>query len=87
MDVADVQAAVNVLHAAVDERPTENVLVVENGPYWIVAADCELTHLSEAHSLEDGAPDPLPTESRVISRHNSLMDCLPLGGVGTPSVQ
>ena len=70
MDVADVQAAVNVLHAAVDERPTENVLVVENGPYWIVAADCELTHLSEAHSLEDGTPSPLPTEFSAGSRHD-----------------
>ncbi len=32
MDVIDVQASVDVLHAAVDKSPTEEVLVVEHHP-------------------------------------------------------
>ena len=39
MDVVDVQATVDVLHAAVDERPTEDVLVVKDRPCGVVAAD------------------------------------------------
>ena len=70
MDVVDVQATVDVLHPPVDERPAEDVLIIENRPRRIVAADCELTHVGEAHSLEDGTPSPLPTEYRRGTRHN-----------------
>ena len=70
MGVVDVQATVDVLHPPVDKRPVQDVPVVENRPRRIVAADCELTHLSEAHSLEDGTPSPLPTEFWAVSRHD-----------------
>lgn len=39
MDVVDVQTTVNVLHAPVDVRPTENVLIVKDRPRRIVAAN------------------------------------------------
>ncbi len=70
MDVVDVQATVDVLRPPVDVRPAEDVLIVEDRPSRIVAADCELTHLGAAHSLEDGTPSPLPTEFSAGSRHD-----------------
>jgi hypothetical protein len=87
LDVVDVQATVDMLRPPADVRPTEDVLVVKARPIRIVAADCELTHVGEAHSLEDVTPSPLPTEFWAVSRHDSVRGWLPLGSVGTPSVQ
>ena len=69
MDVVDVQATVDVLHAAVDERPTEDVLVVKDRPCGVVAADPPVEIGAPGQNVVRREPDLRERRRRRIESH------------------
>ena len=69
MDVVDVQATVDVLHATVDEGPAENVLIIKDRPCGVVAADPAVEVAAPSPDVVRREPDLRERRRRRIESH------------------